>query len=69
MNLTTGIRAPQSSAADPLPIAFFRRQIPLSAGRAKRSQATDIQQILNFRGRFLELEKCFFRCRQRDASA
>jgi hypothetical protein len=69
MNLTTGIRVPQSSAADPLPIAFFRRQIPLSAGSAKRSQTIDIQQIINLRRRFLELETCFFRCRQRDATA
>jgi hypothetical protein len=38
-----------------LPIRVLRPEIPLSAGRPNRSQATEIQRILSFQGALLAM--------------
>jgi hypothetical protein len=67
-SLRTKIRVPQSSPANPLPIAFFGAEFRCRQAWPNRNQGTDIQQIPSFQEALFGAKNAFFRCRQRDAT-
>jgi len=53
------IRVPQSSPADPLPIAFFGAKFRCRQAGKIIAKILTYNRFLAFRERFLELETCF----------